>query len=149
MGKYIDWADVTYRYKRFADVKDANEAADEIIPYAENYVEMGLASHFSVPFSSNNTTVKDLSIDVSMAKILMFKDSEKANMMLSHVNSIMSGLREGVLSMLTSSGDVIGQKGEPVYSKTMNYEPVFGHGDIEDFKVDSQQLYDEHINREY
>lgn len=149
MGKYIDWADVTYRYKRFADIKDSNEAGDEVIPYAENYIEVGLASKFSVPFSSNNTTVKDLCIDAAMAKVLMFKDTEKAEMMLGHVNSIMFGLREGMLSMLTDSGDVIALAGEPVYSKTMNNAPIFGHGDIEEFRVDSQQLYDEHIDRIY
>ena len=148
MGRYINWEDVVDRYSKYADVKDSGEANDGNIAYAENYVDMGLASSFSVPFSNNNIIVRDLSIDVAFAKILMFKDSEKADMILSHVNSVMAGLRDGVLTMITNSGDVIAQQGEPVYSKTMDYTPVFGHGDIEDFKVSSSQLYDEQQERD-
>jgi len=147
MGILIKWDDVVNRYNKYADVVGADE--DNFIPYAENYVHMGLASHFTIPFSNNNVTAKDLAIDVAMAKVLMFKDEEKANAMLGHVNSVMGMIRDGTFSMITSSGALISRTGEPSYSKTMDYAPIFGHGCIEDFHVSSSQLYDEESERDY
>lgn len=148
MGRYITWADVTGRYPSMLTRAGASEGDTAYVPFAENYVDMGLAPKYSVPFSSNNTTVKDLAIDVCMAKAYMFSDPDKADMIFGYVNSVMGALRDGMFNMITNSGDVIEQAGEPVYSKTMDYVPIFGHGDTADFHVSSAQLYDEYIERE-
>lgn len=149
MGRYITWDMVANRYSKFATVTGAQKNDSEYIYYAENYVDMALGTKFSVPFSSNNDAVRDLAIDVAFAKTLMFDDQEKADRIMTHVNSVIGGLLEGSLIMLTDSAYIVDFNGEPVYSKSMDYVPKFGHGDVIEFHADSQQLYDEELERGY
>ncbi len=147
MGRYIKWDDVVNRYKKFGDIVDSQESQETYIQYAESYVDAGLAKAYTIPFSNNNVTVRDLSIDTTFAKALMFKDSEKATAILTYVGSYMGALSDGSMVMVTNSGDQITPTGEPVYSQTMDYTPVFGKGSVSDMRVDSAQLYDEEIDR--
>ena len=148
MARYIEWDDVTNRYKTVSDIADDSELQESYIQYAEAHVDAALAPSFSIPFSNNNATVKDLCIDLTFAKTQMFKDSEKAEKIMTHVNSVIGALKEGGMIMVVGSGETIAANGEPVYSSNQNYNPVFGKGDITNFRVDSSQLADEEFARE-
>lgn len=148
MARYIKWNDIVSRYKRIADVVGDVEAEDNYIRYAEAYVDGVLAPAFTIPFSNNNATVKDLCIDVAFAKSIMFSDEDKAEKMMTYVGSYMGALKDGSMIMIVGSGETIAMKGEPVYARDKDYTPVFGKGNIIDFAVDSSQLWDEEIARE-
>ena len=147
MGRYIEWDDVVNRYKRFGDIADSDEADAGFILYAEAYVDGALAPAYTIPFSLNNETVRDLCIDVAFAKTQLFKDHEKAELIMTHVGSYVSALISGQMVMVVGSGVAITPTGEPVYSQTMDYTPIFGAGNMREFHVDSARLYDEEQDR--
>lgn len=65
MGKYIDWSDVTDRYPEIATLQGSDEFAENYVVYAEGLVEGLLADYYTLPFSNNNLTVKDLAIEAA------------------------------------------------------------------------------------
>lgn len=148
MARYIKWDNVVSRYKRIGELVDDVEMEDTYINYAEAYVDGQLATVFTIPFSNNNATVKDLCIDITFAKTQMVNDSDKFEEIMIHVGSYIAALKSGAMVMVVDSGVTITMNGEVVYSKNMDYVPVFGKGNVIDFKVDSAQLYDEGIERD-
>lgn len=148
MGRYCTSSDCASRYERLTTVANSWTIVinSHFIFYAENELDSKLASKFTVPFSSNNVTVKDLSIDMTYIRAGNLKAEEREELM-EHVKYRINGLLDGSLSMLTTSGDAIAGVGETVWSNTQGYHPVFGIGDTKDFRVDSEQVYDEAIAR--
>lgn len=147
MGRYIDWQDAVDRYQRIGD-KGSVDVGSNYIVYAEAEIESKLAPAFTVPFSSNNLTVKDLCIDMTLAKILMFKDTKKAEMIMGSIDARVKALLDGTAQMVTTSG--VGQaiENHPYWSETMDYHPTFGAGNLLDFHVSSDRLYDEEQARD-
>ena len=151
MGRYINWDDVTDRYSLLA--KGSYAGADEVdsahITYAENELDALLASTFTVPFSSNNLTAKDLSIDLTYCRVGNFKLKEQKEfkeMIMDKINM----LKNGDMSMITDSGDVLTTGGTTqIWSSTEDYHPVFGMGDTIQFEVDSSRIIDEENDRGY
>ena len=151
MGRYITWDDVTDRYTLLVkgSYSGANEVESAFITYAENELDALLASSFTTPFSSNNQTAKDLSIDLTYCRAGNFKISERKEFKEEIMEKI-NMLKNGDMSMLTDSGDLITSTGtSPTWSTTIDYHPVFGHGDDIHFEVDSAVVIDEDNDRGY
>ena len=74
MGRYIDWPDVVDRYQTIASVGDTKEVGSAYIQYAEAEVDARLACAYTVPFSNNNLTAKDLAIDITFLKVSRTRD---------------------------------------------------------------------------
>jgi len=146
MGRYIDWNDVAGRYPRISERGGANEVGSAYIDYAEVEIE-GRLTKFTKPFSSNNLTVKDLAIDLTYAKMMTTRDSEKATEMRDILDARMTRLNSGEEDMMTSSGDILANDVSNVWCETEDYTPVFGMGDVTDFQVDSARLFDEEQDR--
>lgn len=146
MSRYITFADVTLRYPAILKVGSESTVGSAYIGYVENEIDGMLASHFTVPFSSNNMTVKDLAIDLTYIKAGNFT-FEQAKEMLDDFMEKIKALKNGEHSMLTDSGDVITTVGDTAWSNTMDYTPVFGMSPIEYSEVDSSQIYDEEVDR--
>ena len=146
MPKYIEWDDVAQRYPVIAE-GNASDVLSGTMVYAEAMIESLLSKGFTIPFSSNNITVKDLCIDMTYARYWMTKKPEDASRMMGHIYSYCAQLVNGELSMMTDSGDLVNTDGSglgAVYNPTKDYHPVFGMGDAEGSHVDSGQLYDEY-----
>lgn len=148
MSRYIEWDDVVARYRRASDVAGADEMVDTYVDYAENEVDALLAPYFTAPFSNNNVTVRDLSIDLAFSKILMFKDTEKATAIYSMTIAKINDLVQGRRSMVVDSGNIVSRSANLPFSTTKDYHPVFGMGNSIDFQVSSDQLSDEEGARE-
>lgn len=147
MARYITTSDFAIRYaKVFSDI--GSSSLIEHMNYAEAAIEGALSSKFSTPFSSNNVTVKDLSIDAAYARSIKFKDTEKAKLIQDSIEEKVKALLEGTMEMSTTSGTAISADINNNWSETQDYTPVFGKGDITDFKIDSSQLYDEELARD-
>ena len=127
----IDWSDVNRRYPETLKHADATQADSSWVPFAIAELHARLASGFTVPFSDNNMTAKDLAIDLTFARLYRYKDEEKSAAVTSYVAGCIDGLLNGSMFMITTSGDTLSSTGGTVYSTTENYHPVHGMGPIE------------------
>ena len=148
MGRYVEWDDVVARYRRASDIGDAAELGDTYIDYAEAEVDSLLSPYFTAPFSNNNQTVKDLSIDLAFSKMLMFKDTEKATAIYSMTIAKINDYADGRRSMVISSGNISTKTSNLPFSTTKDYHPVFGMSKTHEFQVSSDQLSSEEGYRE-
>lgn len=140
MGRYIDWDDAVLRYPTMDSVGGAAEVGSAWIGAIEAQIDGLLAPQYTAPFSSNNETIKDLSIELLYIRMGNLKIEEADQMRTSFMDRI-KRIKMGDESLMTSSGDVVGQVGDTFYSSTANYHPVFDLGNTEDFIVDSAQVY--------
>lgn len=139
MGRYINWSDVTDRYPHASRVGSEGAVGSSTLLAAEYQIDGMLGSKFTVPFSSNNETVKDLCIDntyarlVSRYTLLKKEDYEK---LTKSIDNRVKLLVMGDTVMMTTDGDIAAvTEGQSNYSEDMNYTPVFGMGNVEDFVV--------------
>lgn len=144
---YIDWNDVILRYPAIERVGDATEVGSTYIRYAENYLNGRLSTKFTVPFSSNNFTAKDLSIDITYGRIGNMK-AEDREKFIEKIDDRINRLLNGEENMVADDGTIIAQTdGGSIWSTTQDYAPIFGFGDIEDFEVDPDLVRDENDAR--
>lgn len=139
----INWNDVNIRYPETVKLADATQADSSWVPYAIRELEARLSTSYTVPFSINNMTAKDLAIDLTYAKVYRYKDNEKAESISKYVSDQIADLIGGKMSMITDTGEVILGSIGVMYSTTENYHPVFGMSPTEYSIVSSQQIWDE------
>jgi len=150
MGRYVNWDDVVGRYPELGPYGDAAAVESSYIHYAETEVDARLGGFYTTPFSSDNLTAQDLTIDLVYTRMYGRQDPDKVKLVRKDIDDRVRDLRDGVRAMVTTSGTLLtaGGGSEP-WSTTDGYTPVFGVGDIRNFHPDSSQLYDEELNREY
>lgn len=146
-GRYITWDDVVNRFYGFTDVADAVLAASHYLSYAEAYLDSRLGATFTVPFSSNNQTIRDLTIDVVYARSIRGSRSEEYKAIWAEVSSRLAALINGDDVMISASGALIGGgplSTSPAWSSTQGYHPVHAVAlDYADMVPSSVQLIDE------
>lgn len=143
----INWRDVNIRYPETLKIADATQADSSWVPYAIRELEARLSTAFTTPFSDNNMTAKDLTIDLAFAKVYRYKDNEKAAAVSSYVASQIADLIHGKMSMITDTGEVIQGSIGTMYSTTEKYHSVFGMSPVEYSVVSSQEIWDEESAR--
>jgi len=145
VSKYINWADLTARYPNASDVGGASAINSSYIVFAEAQVEGALSSSYTVPFSSNNLTVKDLVIDLTYGKVISFKDLKKSKAVMDSVEHRIKMLRSGAMSMVTDNGDVLSSSGQgSIWSSTDKYSPSFDMNDAENQCIDLDMQQDQY-----
>lgn len=138
MGKYVDATFVTAVYSSLSSVASTSVGSYHI-PMAEAKLESMLGRTYSIPFSDNNLTVKELVTELVYIKIgnlAIEQRKERMEMFNQRIDDLISGKE----ALVTTSGDLIQSSGEPVWSETEDYHPVFGMLDHEDSIVDSSQV---------
>lgn len=143
MGRYATWsADVTPRYPRVTtDSRTVGTVESAYLLPAEFELDARLASRFTVPFSSNNQTVRDLVIDMTLLRIGTTKERDEG--LRASVEARIKALLDGTMVMVTTSGDVAAYPASGVINTTADYHPTFGMGDILDMEVDDERIDDE------
>ena len=104
------------------------ELSSHFLPYAGGRLNQLLAPYFSVPFSANNVTARDLTIDLAYLLLLQRnKEAREAEPLMRQVLSTIGALAGGQQAMVTDSGDVLyGQRRDgEVWSSTEQGQPVF------------------------
>lgn len=143
MGRYAVFSsDVHNRYPR--TLTDSRAAATLEAAYlvpAEAEVDARLGSRFTVPFSSNNITVKDLVIDMTMLRMGTYK--ERDEQLRKDVDARIKALLDGTMIMVDSAGAALAYPASGVINTTADYHPTFGMGDILDMEVDDERIDDE------
>ena len=102
MGRYIDWVDVTNKYKDWPKAADATLAAASFIPQAEAEVDGRLAVKYSVPFSPVPYIVQDLCCDVAYYKATIRQ--EGSEIVKKYIDERSKAIIDGTLVLTTSAG---------------------------------------------
>jgi len=148
MSKYANWADVTARYTQISELGGAKSVDSSYIIYAEAQIEGALSASYTVPFSSNNLTVKDLVIDLTYGKAIAFRDLKKSKAIMDSIEHRIKMLRSGTMSMVTNSGDVLSSSGQgSIWSSTEDYSPSFDMNDAENQCIDLDMQQDQYDDR--
>lgn len=141
MTLYATWSsDVTTRYPRV--LTDSRAPATLDVAYlnpAEAELHGRLSPRFTTPFSSNNLTVKDLVIDMTVIRAGIFKMEQLEDLQAS-IDSRIKMLLDGTMIMVTTSGEVATQAQATGMSTVHDYQPVFGMGDIIDAEPDPDRI---------
>jgi len=139
---YIKWDDVISRYPVAGrNSEDATEVTDSFINGAEAYINAKLAKTFTVPFSDAPELIKDLTIDLTYAKMAVGKlDDRKA--IKDHVDDTLKELVNGEMALVTSSGDVFEATGDGVWSEHGDYVSTFDVDDPFNWEVDQDRIDD-------
>jgi len=144
----VRWSDVIGRYKVLSTLGGDSEVGSAYIGPAIAEVEGRLSGAYTVPFSDNNVTARDLAIDLVYARAQMSRDGNISDRVFKNIDARIERLINGTMTMLTTSGDVLKSSGQgDAWSSTEDYPPTHGVSDIEVSIVSSQQLYDEAIAR--
>lgn len=132
MGRYCSVDQVAARYRKVTDVISYPTAVDsQYIYFAEAQLDQKLGPYFTVPFSSNNVTAMDLSIDLSYALVIKYDDPKKHKAIMDEFRMRTEALISGVDAMLTDSGDLLYATGagSAAWSNTQNCGSAFGLGE--------------------
>lgn len=143
----INWKDINDRYPETLKLADATQADSSWVPFAIAELHARLSPGFTVPFSDNNMTAKDLAIDLTYAKYYRFKDVEKADAVLTYVGAQIDMLLNGSQKMITSSGDTLASVGGTIEVTGADHHPVFGVSPTEYSVVSSAEIETEQNDR--
>lgn len=147
MGRYAVFSnDVINRYPRVLTDSRAVSTLDEAyLAPAEFELDAKLSPWFTVPFSSNNQTAKDLTIDMTVIRMGTYK--ERIEDLQKSVDARIQALIAGTMVMITTSGEIAAHKLSGLISTVQSYHPVFGMGDVVDMKPSDRRLDDEESRR--
>jgi hypothetical protein len=123
---YATFSDFTARY---ATRLGAEEVTSHYLPYAAARLEGWLGPYFTVPFSDNNVTARDLTIDLAYLLLLQrSKEPGDARPLAASVQARLDGLAAGREAMITTSGAAlfadVAHAG--VWASTAGGDPLFG-----------------------
>lgn len=141
MGRYITYADLIGRYESVSNRGGAEEIDSSYIRYAEFELDSRLSPKFTAPFSTNNITARDLSIDIAYSRLMRVgPDSEELR---KNIQARIDDLLMGKASMITTSYEVLNRVSQ-AYANTENFKPVFDMRDSIGSDVSSARLdYDD------
>lgn len=142
---YATYEDLINRYPALDDIGGSIDINSSHIHYAEVMLNSRLGQYYTLPFSSNNLTAKDLTIDLVYIRYYETVKKEWAATKQKSLDKFIDGLISGDFVMVTTSHDVIQKDSSrsTMWSNTEDYHPIFGVGDIEDMHVSSARLWDE------
>lgn len=148
MGRYTTRDEVIARFPNAEDM-DTVSVESNFIAFAENEIDGLLGQYFTLPFSDNNITIKDLTIELCglrLSKNAKPSDIDRRHkIFMEKVNRLINGEQAMVLSDGTT---MIQSVGDTFHSSTDDYTPIFGFGDIEDMEVDPDLIDDEDDERD-
>jgi hypothetical protein len=139
---YASYAEFHARYPtRLSEA----EVSSHFLGPASRRLDALLAGWFNVPFSDNNLTAKDLTIDLAQMLLLQrSKEPQDWQALAGRIEQRAEDLREGREAMITSSGEAIHRIPHgAVWSSTQEFKPVFDLRRAEQQHVDPDRLEDE------
>jgi len=107
-----------------------------------------LGGHFTIPFSSNNETAKDLSIHFSYLGILnKTRNQTDSQELKTYLDERIASIVSSGTAMVTTDGfSIKASNGNPrttAWSNTQDYNPVFDHREAIYQRVDPDLIEDE------
>ena len=140
---YATFSEFTARY---ATKLTEAEVTSHYLPFATGRLEGLLGAYFSVPFSSNNLTAKDLTIDLAYLLVLQrSREPGDHEALKGRISDRIAALSQGAEAMMTTSGEALtaSPAGDTVWSNTGRYKTVFDLRGAERQGVDPERLEEE------
>ena len=140
---YATYSDFAARY---ATKLTEGEVNSHHLPFASTRLEGRLGPYFTVPFSLNNQTARDLTIDLAYLLVLQrSRDEADSEVMQRSLETRLAALVNGEQAMVTTSGETIfAHSARPVvWSTTARYRTVFDLRDAPLQEVDPHRLEEE------
>ena len=122
---YATYSDFSARY---ATRLSAEEVSSHCLPYAAARLEGVLGAHFPVPFSANNVTARDLTIDLAYLLVLQrSREPGDTRPLAESVRTRIAALAAGREAMMTTSGQALFAAGTAggVWGSTVADSPYF------------------------
>lgn len=139
MGRYIDWADLTNRYRAAAQMGGATELSPTIDD-AEAEVDARLGVRYAVPFGPSSADVpqivRTLSIDIAYYRLIYA--TEQGQALKRYIDERITGLISGTLTLTTSAG-VIASSEARAWTST-DYRSAFGPDDPINWSVSAEAI---------
>lgn len=142
MGRYIDWGEVTGRYKDAVGLGDSTGMGSYWLTHAEAEVDGRVAPRYTVPFSPAPMQIKDLCIDLTYWKMTVGKANKKE--LKAYIDERFNGILAGTILLTNSLGPLQGQANDAWFENS--YHTSFGPDSPLNFRVDSnwsQQVQDD------
>ena len=139
---YATYSDFNTRYATRMSEAEINS---HYLPYASARLESLLGGAFTVPFSSNNLTARDLTMELGYLMVLRRgKGPQDYQAFADTLAAQLGDLRDGRQPMITTSGEALFAQpiGEDIWSSTARYHTVFDLRDAPRQQVDPQNLLD-------
>lgn len=137
---YATYSEYIARYPNDNEVSEVNST----IFFASARVDGELGSVFTIPFSSNNITAKDLTIDQTELILLQRSKSPKDDWidLKECIQERYSDLRNNKEAMITTSGEIIqgDLAGNLPASINQSFKPTFDMQDTEFQRVDPDRI---------
>lgn len=140
--------DVTARYAELDKLQNWASQKTLMMATAESVIHSRLASRYTVPFSSNNLTARDLMVDQLYIQQMTTRKPDTVKLLSDLLEQRIAALLSGDTVMVTDSGDVAATAtGNTAWSSTQDYHPTFGMGDPMSWEVSSSMLIAENAAR--
>jgi hypothetical protein len=126
------------------------EVNSSFIYFAEKEVDGWFAGVFTVPFSPVPPQIKDITINLTYANALWYKDAESAIALKDEILARVKRIKEGDELLTTDSGQLLARNpGQEIWSSNEDYHTTFSMLDAEDAltMVDSGRLLAEENER--
>ena len=140
------YATYTEFQERYPTKLTEAEVTSHFLHHASVRLETMLAPYFTLPFSANNLTAKDITLDLAYLLILQrSKDPRDAESLSQGIKGRIEGLRNGTEAMTTTSGDTVYSNtglGE-IWSTTQDFKPIFDMRESAEQRVDPDRLREE------
>lgn len=133
--------EIKARYPLLTSLGDALVTSHHIL-MAEAEINGLLSSGFTVPFSDNVLTVKDLTQQLVYLRAANSKVADAEKMYVTWLERV-ERIRGGGEALVTTSGDLLNSTAGGITSTTDDYRPTFGMRDYSEQSIDSQLLDDE------
>ena len=128
---YASLEDFSTRYT--TKLSDA-EVNSHYLAFASARLDSLLAPSFTVPFSANNLTARDLTIDLAYLLILQrSKEAGDSEALKAGIEARVKALRDGKEAMLTDGGDTLlaVETNAEVWSNNQRMSPLFQLDEME------------------
>jgi hypothetical protein len=113
------------------------EVNSSFIYFAEKEVDGWFAGVFDVPFDPVPPQIKDITINLTYANALWYKDAESAIALKDEILARVKRIKEGEELLTTDSGQLLARNpGQEIWSSNEDYSPVFDTHDYEESFVD-------------
>lgn len=137
----VKYADLAAQYPAVRESGIAAGDAEQHIQFAQAEIEGILSPYYTVPFSDDNLTAKDLVLRLSYSRIAPLSLEERGKVR-EEVIGRLERLTSGKEQMLTTSGTLSQDAASAAWSSTEDYHPIFTIDNPINWVVDSRQIED-------
>lgn len=143
---YADYNDLLNKYPELEKVGGSVEVTSSRVFAAEREIDSMLSGSFTTPFSTNNYTATDLTVDYVYLTYMITKKPKLVEGKMDLFMKRIESLNDGKSAMIDTAGVSLGFanafQGGAIGSNNSQYDPTFDMDRIENSRVDKDLIDD-------